>query len=569
MVLGAARQVRSTNVRPLPRVSHDNRRDRQREIAEVLGRHGMGYLVSIVGLGRAVPFERGLLGHRRRAEPYTRPEHVRLALEELGTTFLKLGQILSTRADLVSPEYQAEFAKLQDEAPPVGPEIVREVLDDELGGEAAFAAFDVDPLAVASIGQAHAATLHDGTEVVVKIRRPGVVAQVQQDLEILQDLAARASRRWEAAASYDLVGLADEFAQTLRAELDYLQEGRNAERFAANFAGDAEVAVPRVFWDTTTARVITLERMRGIKISDLDALDAAAVDRRALAQRATRVIAQMVFEDGFFHADPHPGNFFIQPGGRIAIIDFGMVGTADDRLREQLAQLLGALAREDPERTTDALLTLGISRGPVNRRRLRDDVAELLSRYSGRGIAEIAVGPAIGDMMSIVRRHHLRVPRDLALLLKMIVMDEGMAAQLDPQFRLGEVLGPYATRLMAAQLSPAALARRLQRAGIDVAQLGRELPEQLHRLVGLLDAGGPELHLRADELDPLIARLERVGNRLVAGMLAAALLEALAELTTGHPPRWLNWQSPWLPAGVAAAGTLAAYARRAKRQRRP
>lgn len=342
----------------------------------------MGYLVGVLGLARVVPFERGLLGHERRAERYTQPEHVRLALEQLGATFVKLGQVLSTRADLMPPEYQAELAKLQDAAPPIPADAVQEVVAQELGADAdaAFAAFDLEPLAAASIGQAHAATLPDGTEVVVKVRRPGVVDQVQQDLEILQNLVASASRRWEATAGYDLVGLADEFARTLRAELDYLQEGRNAERFAANFADDPDVQIPRVFWETTTSRVLTLERIRGIKISDLDALDAAAIDRRALAERATRVTAQMVFEDGFFHADPHPGNFFIQPGGRIGIIDFGMVGTVDDRLRERLGTLLMALAREDADRVAGALLALGISAGTVNRVALRDDVAELLAR---------------------------------------------------------------------------------------------------------------------------------------------------------------------------------------------
>lgn len=522
----------------------------------------MGYLVDTLGLARLVPFERGLLGHERRTEPYTQPEHLRLALEELGTTFIKLGQVLSTRADLLPPEYQAELATLQDAAPPVPAENVREVLREELasGVEAAFAAFEFEPLAAASIGQAHAARLLDGTEVVVKLRRPGIVDQVQQDLEILENLAARASRRWDAAAGYDLVGLADEFARTLRAELDYLQEGRNAERFAANFAGDPDVQIPRVFWETTTSRVLTLQRIRGMKISDLEALDTAGIDRRALAERATRVTAQMVFQHGFFHADPHPGNFFIQPGGRIAIIDFGMFGTIDDALRERLGALLIALARADADRVAGALLALGVSSGPVSRRGLSDDVAGLLARYSGRGVGDIALGPAISDVLGIVRRHRLRLPRDLALLLKTVVMDEGMAARLDPEFQLATVLGPYAERLIAAQLSPAALVRRLARAGVDVAHLTGELPEHLRHLVDQLQTGGVEVHLRADELEPLVARAERLGNRLVAGVLAAAFINGLAELMAVDPKRWRARQRPLFVVGFVTAGALAAYA---------
>jgi ubiquinone biosynthesis protein len=335
-------------------------RERYRQIAETLSRHGLGYLVGVLGLERRVPFHRGLLGHEPREEPYTQPEHLRLALEQLGATFVKLGQILSTRSDLLDSAYQVELAKLQDAAPPVPGEAIRELVTRELGRDPAiaFASFEIVPLAAASIGQAHAATLHDGTEVVVKVRRPGVVEQVEEDLEILRNLAAHASRRWQAAADYDIVGLADEFAQTLRAELDYLREGRNAERFAANFAQDDEVHIPRVFWDTTTTRVLTLERIRGVKVDDTEALDEAGIDRRALAELATRVTAQMVFEDGFFHADPHPGNFFVESHGQLGIIDFGMVGEVDERLRDQLGALLVALARTDTDPITDAVLAL-------------------------------------------------------------------------------------------------------------------------------------------------------------------------------------------------------------------
>lgn len=266
--------------------------NRTRQIATTLARHGLGYLVGILGLERFVPFHKGLLKHPRRAQPYTRPEHVRMALEELGATFIKLGQILSTRTDLLPPEYLAEFARLQDAAPTIPLEAVQETISRELGQpiEAIFATFDPNPLAAASIGQVHAATLLDGTEVVVKVRRPGVVEQVEEDLEILQHLAVTASRRWERADQYDLVGLAQEFAQTLRAELDYLREGHNAERFAANFADDATVHIPRVYWKITTSRVLTLERISGIKINDLAALDAAGIDRVTLAERAARII---------------------------------------------------------------------------------------------------------------------------------------------------------------------------------------------------------------------------------------------------------------------------------------
>ena len=539
----------------------NTRHERQREIVEILSRHGMGYLVGTLGLDRWVPFHRGVLGHEERENPYTRPDHLRLALEELGPTFVKLGQILSTRPDLLPPDYRSELAKLQDAAPPVAADRIRSEITHELDRdpEDIFSAFDFEPLAAASIGQAHAATLHDGTEVVVKIRRPGASDQIDQDLEILHNLAVRASRRWEAADDYDLLGLVDEFAATLRSEVDYLREGRSAERFAVNFADDPEVHIPRVSWETTTSRVLTLERIRGIKISDLPALDAAGTDRRALAERATRVTAQMVFRDGFFHADPHPGNFFIEPGGRIGIIDFGMVGVLDEHLRDQLAVLLVTLTRRDADAACSALLDLGFAKARVDRQSLRNDLEALLARYAGLAVGEIQLGRAIDDALTLMRRHRLRVPRDVVLLLKMVVMNEGMAAELDPGFRLGDVLAPYARDLVARQLSPAALAQRFARASIDAARLGVELPGQIRELLATLERGGVEVRLPPDELAAILARAERLGNRLVAGVIAAAFIDALPQLMAVDPQRWRARQNPLLAIGFGAAGTLAAY----------
>src|SRR6185369_10154093 len=305
-----------------------------------------------------------------------RPLHLRLALEELGTTFIKLGQLLSTRADLMPPQYLVELRKLQDSAPPVPFAEIQRAIVTELCQpiENLFAEFDSTPLAAASIGQAHAATLRDGTEVVVKVRRPGVVEQVNEDLEILNELAATAIRHSNFAAQYDLIGLVEEFSQTLRAELDYIREGHSAERFAANFATDPHIHIPRVFWDATTSRVLTLERIRGVKINDLVALDQQGTDRPWLAHYATNIVLKMVCEDGFFHADPHPGNFFIEQNGTIGLIDFGMVGVLDERTQELLAELLIAIDREDAERLVDVFLDLGVTRKRIDRAMVRRDI---------------------------------------------------------------------------------------------------------------------------------------------------------------------------------------------------
>ena len=535
---------------------------RYRQIADALARHGLGYLVGVLGLDRFVPFHWGVLGHPRRAEPYTRSEHIRMALEDMGAAFIKVGQILSSRPDLLPPEYQAELAKLQDAAPKVPKEAVEEMLAEEFGKpiEAVFRSFDPEPLAAASIGQAHAATLRDGTEVVVKIRRPGVLEHVEEDLEILQNMAAAASLRWELAEEYDIVGVAQEFSQTLRAELDYIREGRSAERFGENFADDSSVHIPEVFWDQTTSCVLTLERIRGIKIDDVSALDAAGIDRKALAERAARVILKMVFEDGFFHADPHPGNFFVEADGRLGLIDFGMVGTVDQKTQEQLAGLLVAITSRDADRLVDAFWDLHIVQRRLNRELLRRDFEHLLSRYYGRSLGEIALGALLNDTLAVVRRHRLQLPSNLALLIKTVMMHEGLEARLDPDLRMTVLLAPYAEQMMLRQYSPSLWTRRLAHSSLDLARAGVELPQQLHRLIGEIERGSLEVGMRPEGFDPLVRRFERLGNRLVLGIIAAAFVNGLALLMSAYRPAgWEEWISTIFAVGFVAAVGIGVY----------
>ena len=533
-------------------------RRRQRQIAEVLVRYEMGHLLELVGLERFVSVERRLL---RRGPTHTRPESLRLALEELGPTFIKLGQILSTRADLLPADVQAELAKLQDDTIRVESDVIEEIISNELGAAPTevFASFDREPLAAASIGQVHAATLHDGTEVVVKVRRPAAAEDVELDLEILRNLAARASQRWEEAEKYDLNGLATDFANLLRAELDYLQEASNAERFAANFTADPGVHIPSVYRDLTTSRIITLERITGTKISDLPGLDASGVNRATLAERLATTVAQMVLVDGFYHGDPHPGNLFVESGGRIGIVDFGRVGRLDDDLRSQLSRLLIALINNDAERLTAALLALRVSRAPIDRGRLRGDLSELLSRYGGHPIDDVPIGAAITAVLGIVRRHNLVMPPDVALLFAVLVMDESLTGELDPDFRFERALRPYVGRLLESRLSPRILARRAEQFGTEFVELAGELPGELHRLLEAVGDGGFEVHLRTDELKPLVRRVERLADRLAISILAAAAIDGISELAA-HSNPGRRWRRPALAAGVGLLASLTAYA---------
>ena len=503
--------------------------NRSRQIAGALLSHGWDFLRNN---GDRAAFQ------QRATSVNSRPVHLRLALEELGTTFIKLGQILSTRADLLPPDYLAELTKLQDAAPPVPFEAIQETLIAELGEpiEKVFAEFTPEPLAAASIGQAHAATLSDGTEVVVKIRRPGVVEQVNEDLEILKELASTASRHWEFADRYDLVGLVEEFSQTLRSELDYIREGHSAERFALNFADDPGIHVPRVFWETTTSRVLTLERIRGIKINDLEGLDEQGTDRRSLAKYATNVVLKMVCEDGFFHADPHPGNFFIEPNGAIGLIDFGMVGVLDERTQERLADLLIGINQQDADRLVDVFLDLGVTRKRIDRVAVRRDVEHLLSTYWGLPLGELKITDLLNDIFAAMRRHHMHLPSNLALLFKTVIMIEGLGVTLDPDFHLTAVLAPYAERLVVREYSPFRLARSLGRAGLDFARLGTEIPQQLRRIVTAAEDGNLQIGMRPEGFDVIVDRVERIANRIVLGVIAAAFINGLAVLVSVYPP---------------------------------
>jgi ubiquinone biosynthesis protein len=401
----------------------------------------LGNVVLLVGAALAAR-----LGLRRRRG--TGPARVRRMLESLGPTFMKLGQVLSTRPDLVAPEYEAELARLQDAAPPVPWPAVRAALTRALGAPPAarFAELGPVPLASASIGQVHAARLADGTAVVVKVRRPDVVEQVEIDLRLLRAVA-RVVARLRVGRRFDPVGLAEGFSRTLRAELDYRQEGANAERIGRELAGSPTVRIPTIVWDHSTEDVLTETRIEGTKIDDVAGLDAAGVDRPAVARAFARAYLDMVFVHRFYHADPHPGNVFVGGDGTIGFVDFGMVGTVDDDTGHGLARVLTALVSADPRALADALVRLGVARDLRDRAGLEADLADLLDRYGDIVLEELGLTRVIGDLLAVVRRRDLRLPSGIALLLKTVMMCEGVAAQVDPGFRLVPLLVPYAAML--------------------------------------------------------------------------------------------------------------------------
>jgi len=505
-------------------------RNRYREITSALLRHGFGFLVTQLGLTRFVPFQLGLLGHPRRVEPYTQAEHVRMVFEELGTTFIKLGQVLSTRVDLLPPEYIHELEKLLDSVPPVDFEPIRLQIEMELGRDVdqIFERIDATPLASASIGQVHAATLMTGEQVVIKVKRPGVEEQVNIDVAIIHELANLASRRLPVVKNYDVEGIAREFTQTLLNELDYLQEGRNADRFRRNFEADEHVYIPRISWDYTTSSVIVMERISGLRINDRDALIRAGFEPSIIATRSTDLLMEQIFIHGFFHADPHPANFFVMEGGVIGLVDFGMVGYVDQDTKGNLVDLFIAIFDQDPDGIIDAYIDLGVA-GRVERyAELRSEISSIIVKYFGLSLREINVRSVLNDVTSLIRRHNLRMPANLALLVKTISMEEGLVMHLDPNFKFAEAMTPFARRVWEETRSPFALAKKSARALLDYADIGVNAPRQLRRILGQLSRGELSVVTNQPRLDEELIRVNSMVNRLIFGILTAATLVSVS-----------------------------------------
>lgn len=536
-----------------------SRRERLLQILEVLSKHGFGF-----ALGGLKPEWRSYLGKVRLIDPdkvQPQPEHLRLALEELGPTFVKLGQLASTRPDLLPQAYAQELARLQDSSPPIPPQVVREMLSEqpETGAEEILQHIDPVPLATGSIGQAHAARLR-GQDVVVKIRRPDIVDEVNRDLEILRELAVLLTRYWPGVQYQDLIGLVDEFASSMRDEMDYLTEARNTERMRENFAAHPAIIIPEVFWEATTTRILTISRMSGMKISDNQALDAAGLDRHELAVTATDALCKMIFEDGFFHADPHPGNLFVQPDGSIAMIDFGMVGTLSEEFRDSLVTLMMGVVQGNVRRATSGMLALTDTSGQdLDRAKLERDIEAMVRRYANRPLSEVRIGSLMGDLVSTLRRHRLRLPRQSALFLRMVLTAQAIGTGLDPDFDLVSVMQPYAQRFVLKRLSPEALVGRVRDLVQDAVHMGAEAPEAMRRVLAVLEHGGFDVHLRGDELQPLLNQTEKIGHQLIAGAVIAATINGMSHVVASDAERFSKLRLPILVGGTGMVGALSGY----------
>lgn len=546
---------------------------RLREIAGVLMRHGLGEAVR--RLGMADTLERaGHALHREGAAELARlspPEQLRRAFEELGPAFVKLGQVLAGRADLLGPEWIAELSRLHSQVPPSDPQALRAQLEADLGGapETVFAAFDAEPLAAASIAQVHRARLQDGTEVVVKVRRPGIEAVVEADLRLLSRLAAVAATRWPALAPYRPEQLVREFARSLRRELDLAAECRHAERVAANLASLGFVQIPRVHWAHTGPRVNVQDRVDGVPGEDLAAVDAAGLDRRRLAQRGAQAVLKMIVEDGFFHADPHPGNVFYLPGDRLAFIDFGMVGRLSARRREELLALLLGLVQRDPAAVAEVLLDwTGDTRG-VDIARLETEIEQFVDQYHGTPLAQLNLGQMLSEVTAVLREQSLALPGDLALLIKAFVSLESMGRALDPEFHVAQEALPLLQRTLRARYRPAALGRRAWQAALKLAATAEKLPHDVSRLLRRARHGQLRVGLELAHLQRVGDQLDRAASRLsMAIVIAALIIGSSIVMTVGGGPTLFGLPAFGLAGFVGAIAGAVWLVRSIRREKR-
>jgi ubiquinone biosynthesis protein len=515
---------------------------RLHEIASVLIRYGFGDMVRRMGMANVL--ERAgrvlLWKHADELAHLEPPARARRALEELGPTFIKLGQVLATRVDLFDPEWIAEFGKLQDSAPPAPYADVQQQLSVDLGAppEQIFAAFDSEPMAAASIAQVHRARLEDGSEVVVKVRRPNIRPIIEADLRWLGRLAEHIESENPELRNFRPREVVRQFEQSLRRELDFAGECRNAERIANNFAGYMDqdagppadgmpastiIVIPRVYWQWIGERVCVQEFIAGIPGRNLIAVDNAGLDRKLLARRGAHAVLKMIVEDGFFHADPHPGNVFYLSGNRIAFIDFGMVGRLTEERRDQLIRLLLGLVRHEPERVADVMLGW-TGDSAADEEKLTQEIQAFVDQYHGTPLKQLSIGNMLSDMVAILREHHIALPSDLALLIKAFISLEGMGRELDPDFDMAGEAMPMLERSLRARYKPAALIKRGWRSTVEMLTLIADLPHDLSRLLRAARRGRVEIHIDVENLKHVGNQLDGAANRLVVGIVVAAII---------------------------------------------
>jgi len=513
---------------------------RYRQILTVFFKYGFGDLVELLKIEQYIEIGLQLISKNRRSrlEKLSRAERVRMACEELGPTYIKFGQILSTRPDLVPVDFIKELSKLQDNVPssPFG-EIIK-IIESELGAplEDIFDFFDKTPLASASIGQVYRAILKDGEEVAVKVQRPGIKKIIEVDLEIMLHLATLVERHIEEMSLHQPVKIVEEFARTLEKEIDYTIEATSMERIARNFLNDLTIYVPKVFRDTTTESILTTEFVEGIKVSEIDRLEKAGLDRKLITVRGADIVLKQIIKHGFFHADPHPGNIFVLPDNVICLLDFGMTGSVDRRTRESFIDLTESVVSRNESRTTQVLLKLTYWDEDPNIRLLEKDVADFMGRHLYKPLKDIKIGKLLHNLLELAFQHRLRIPPDIFLMLKALSALEGVGFMLDPDFDMIKNAAPLIKEIKLSRLSPQRITGDIFRLAIELFQFLQNFPKDILSITRLIKQQKLSLNLEYKGLDKMLSTYDQISNRISFSIIIAALIIGSALIVMSKVP---------------------------------
>ncbi|MCO1604004.1 ABC1 kinase family protein [Desulfosporosinus nitroreducens] len=535
---------------------------RYRDVAKVLARHGFGFFVEEMGLLHMLSLPKRLFTDTEEMDPMSVGERIRSVIEELGPTYIKIGQIASTRADIFPQEILCELEKLQENVPSFSFEEVTEIIEEELGSplEDIFSSFDKKVIAAASIGQVHRAQLRaTGELVAVKVQRPRIKAMIETDLEILLDLAALAENRMKRMERLQLCDVVEEFAKSLRNELDYTIEGRNAEKIAKQFKNDKLVHIPSIYWDYSTRKVLTMEFVEGLRLNQFEALEKNGYEHKVIAEQLVRGLFHQILIEGFFHADPHPGNIFLLRGGVISFIDFGMVGRLTLDMKHNFASLIIAMMRQNTESMIKAVLRIGIVPEDVNLSLLGNDVDELREKYMDVPMSRISLGEAISDLFEVAFRHQIRIPSDFTMVAKCLLILEGIVEKLDPNLSIMDMAEPFGIQLLKERYKPSTIAGRLWHNVSDYGDLLVDLPKQMKDLMRNLVRGRIRIEVSVPELDIFLRKLDRITNQISFSIVLLSFSIVMAGIIVasalGQQPITF-WHISVIEIGAAMAGLM-------------
>ncbi|MGI5921382.1 MAG: ABC1 kinase family protein [Syntrophomonadaceae bacterium] len=514
----------------LHRFNHIKHFNRFKEVSNILVKHGFGFIFDRIDL-------RGRIGFEQRKKDQTEiplgsiPRRLRYAIEELGPTYIKLGQLLSTRPDVLGPEYIAELEKLQNEVPPIPYEqVLNSLVEEGINIERDFEYFNPEPIAAASIAQVHEACLKNGDRVVVKVQRPGIEEIIRVDLEIISEFSRLLEKRTDWGKLYRIGDVADELAQAITRELDFNQEARNAHIFWNNFAGSNNIKIPRVYWDYSSRKVITLEYVGGVKISNFSGLKQADYSTEKICLNLVDILFKQVFVHGFFHADPHPGNIAVTTGNTIILYDFGQVGVVDEMLKRNCMDMLVGMMRYDVAGVTRSLLKLGVGTQYINQTELQQDISRLQQKYYGMPLSEIKIGEALGELVQLSTNYQIRVPPELSLMVKMFMTVESMISQLDPTLSIIDVAEPYGRKVLMQRYSPEHVKEKVRNIAFDYANLIETAPRELENILNILKEGELRIKMEHSNINRLGSRIDIISNRLALAIIVASIIIGTALL---------------------------------------